>query len=52
MIYNYKDGPRYKGATGTPITQITNWHIGAHYTKTTCLLIAFIQALTNKSPSG
>ncbi len=27
-IYNYKDGPNYLGERGTPVIEITNWHIG------------------------
>lgn len=27
-IYNYKDGPNYLGKDGTPVEQITEWHIG------------------------
>lgn len=27
-IYNYKDGPNYLGAEGTPVEQIRDWHIG------------------------
>jgi len=27
-IYNYKDGKNYNGASGTPKTQITDWHVG------------------------
>jgi len=27
-IYNYKDGKNYNGASGTPKTKITNWHVG------------------------
>lgn len=27
-IYNYKDGPNYLGAAGTPVDQITRWHVG------------------------
>lgn len=29
-IYNYKDGPRYLGTAGTPVTDMTHWHIGGH----------------------
>lgn len=27
-IYNYKDGPNYMGAEGTPVHKIRDWHIG------------------------
>ena len=27
-IYNWKDGRNYWGADGTPVSQITDWHIG------------------------
>lgn len=27
-IYNYKDGPNYCGQHGTPVENITDWHIG------------------------
>ena len=27
-IYNWKDGRNYWGADGTPVNQITDWHIG------------------------
>jgi hypothetical protein len=27
-IYNYKDGYNYNGKDGTPVEQITDWHIG------------------------
>ena len=27
-IYNYKDGKNYNGPSGTPKTQITEWHVG------------------------
>ena len=27
-IYNYKDGKNYNGPSGTPKTQITDWHVG------------------------
>jgi hypothetical protein len=27
-IYNWKDGKNYNGKSGTPITKITDWHIG------------------------
>ena len=27
-IYNWKDGPNYLGAAGTPVDRITHWHIG------------------------
>lgn len=27
-IYNYKDGVNYNGTSGTPVSEITNWHIG------------------------
>ena len=27
-IYNYKNGQNYLGRRGTPVTRITNWHIG------------------------
>jgi hypothetical protein len=27
-IYNYKDGPNYCGADGTPVEQIRDWHVG------------------------
>jgi len=27
-IYNYKDGINYNGRSGTPKTQITEWHVG------------------------
>ncbi len=27
-IYNYKDGPNYCGEEGTPVADITDWHIG------------------------
>ena len=29
-IYNYKNGKNYLGKEGTPKTNITEWHIGAH----------------------
>lgn len=29
-IYNYKDGPNYCGADGTPVENIREWHIGGH----------------------
>ncbi|QDP67192.1 MAG: hypothetical protein Unbinned3806contig1000_65 [Prokaryotic dsDNA virus sp.] len=29
-IYNWKDGRNYWGADGTPVSQITDWHIGGH----------------------
>lgn len=29
-IYNWKDGPNYCGAEGTPVEHITEWHIGGH----------------------
>lgn len=28
-VYNYKDGPAYMGAAGTPVDDIGNWHVGA-----------------------
>lgn len=28
-IYNWKDGPSYNDGGGTPVKQITEWHIGA-----------------------
>ena len=43
LIYNYKDGPRYLGQAGTPITKLTAWNIGAHKQQTAKMLIAFIQ---------
>jgi len=30
-VYNWKDGPAYRGAAGTPVEAITTWHIGAHF---------------------
>jgi len=27
-IYNYKDGKNYNGTSGTPVEEITHWHIG------------------------
>jgi hypothetical protein len=27
-IYNYKDGVNYNGPEGTPVEDITDWHIG------------------------
>lgn len=27
-IYNYKDGPIYCGAEGTPVPELTEWHVG------------------------
>lgn len=27
-IYNWKDGPNYNGEGGTPVEQITDWHVG------------------------
>ena len=27
-IYNWKDGPNYMGNEGTPVGEITRWHIG------------------------
>lgn len=27
-IYNWKDGPNYNGKDGTPVEQITDWHVG------------------------
>lgn len=29
-IYNYKTGPSYLGADGTPVADITDWHVGGH----------------------
>lgn len=28
-VYNWKDGPNYLGAKGTPIPLIRTWHVGA-----------------------
>ena len=27
-VYNWKDGPNYNGADGTPVEHITDWHVG------------------------
>jgi len=27
-IYNWKDGPNYCGAEGTPVKKIMDWHVG------------------------
>jgi hypothetical protein len=27
-IHNHKDGPNYLGGHGTPVEQITDWHVG------------------------
>ena len=29
-IYNWKNGPNYCGAGGTPVDLITEWHVGGH----------------------
>ena len=29
-IYNWKDGPTYCGASGTPVENIRDWHIGGN----------------------
>lgn len=29
-VYNWKDGKNYCGESGTPVEQITDWHIGGH----------------------
>lgn len=29
-IYNYKTGPNYLGAEGTPVDEIRDWHVGGH----------------------
>lgn len=43
-IYNYKDGPNYLGAEGTPTEQITDWHIGAHNRATAEIVEAYFAA--------
>lgn len=30
-IYNYKDGPNYMGAEGTPVAEIQDWHVGGNH---------------------
>ena len=27
-IYNYKNGPNYRGSKGTPVNEIARWHVG------------------------
>ena len=29
-IYNWKNGVQYAGSEGTPVEQMTEWHIGGH----------------------
>lgn len=29
-IYNYKNGINYNGSDGTPVEEITDWHIGGY----------------------
>ncbi len=29
-VYNWKDGKAYLGHQGTPVEQITSWHVGGH----------------------
>lgn len=40
-IYNYKDGKNYCGASGTPKTKITDWHIGGANKQ----VVPFIQSI-------
>jgi hypothetical protein len=39
-IYNYKDGKNYCGKSGTPKTQITDWHIGGNSKRAVALVEA------------
>ncbi len=32
-IYNYKTGNNYLGSSGTPVEEITDWHVGGHNKK-------------------
>jgi len=31
-VYNYKNGVNYNGAAGTPVEDITEWHVGGFRT--------------------
>ena len=49
-IYNWKNGPAYCGAEGTPVEQITHWNIGGNRGDAVGSVERVIQSLTEDSP--
>lgn len=49
-IYNWKDGKNYNGKSGTPKTQIRDWHVGGDSQRSVELVEELLKGLHTREP--